>query len=635
MAAGNDSGELDSSGGVGGHFWQISPDLLGVLKPDGYFERANPAWQTVLGWSEDEVRQMSIFELLHPEDREPTRLGFENLKQGNPILRFENRYRRKDGGYNWFAWTAAPLVDAYYCSGRDITFEKQQAAELAARTAERDRVWQHSRDLFVIVGADGIFRAANPAWTEVLGYTPEEIVGRSFLDFVWPDDAQLTQACLDNAVSKSDLTNFENRYRHKDGTPRWIAWHTAADGDLVYASGRDVTVRKAQASTLEQTEEALRQSQKMEALGQLSGGIAHDFNNLLTGIIGCLNLIQRRMPAELPKDVSRFMETASTAAFRAAALTHRLLAFSRSQSLDTKPNDVNQLVTGMEELLNRTLGEQVELKTKLTSGVWLAMTDAHQFENAILNLAINARDAMPNGGRLEIITQNVHLDQDYAQSIDGVEAGDYVAIIVTDTGIGMPPNVVERAFDPFFTTKPTGVGTGLGLSMIYGFAQQSGGHIRIFSEVGRGTTIKLYLARATTDVIIGDVSEVGGAPRGHGETVLVVEDDPMVRLLIAEVLQELGYEHLEASDARMAIPLLQSRRRVDLLVVDVGLPHVNGRRLAELAREARPDLKVLFVTGYTGNATVRSGFVGPGMAMLSKPFALDALGAKIREVIER
>ena len=625
----------DESAGVGGRFWQISPDLLGVLKADGYFERANPAWQTVVGWSEYEVRKQSIFEPLHPDDRERTRSGFEHLKQGNPILRFENRYRRKDGGYNWFAWAAAPLGDAYYCSGRDITYEKEQAAELAARTIERDRVWQNTRDLLVVIGADGIFRSVNPAWTDILGYASEEIIGRSFLDFVWPDDAELTQRGLDTAASKRDLTIFENRYRHKDGTHRWISWHTSVEGDLVYANGRDITVAKEQAAALAQTEDLLRQSQKMEALGQLTGGIAHDFNNLLTGIIGSLGIVRRRMATDLPEDISRFMDAAAAAAQRAAALTHRLLAFARRQSLDTVPNDVNQLVIGLEELLHRTLGEQVELATILAGDLWLAMADANQFENAILNLAINARDAMPDGGRLSIATENVHLDQNYADRNDEVEAGDYVAVSVSDTGVGMPPHVVARAFDPFFTTKPTGTGTGLGLSMIYGFAKQSRGHLRIFSEVGKGTTIKLYLARATLDAIVAvDVAE-SEAPRGRGEVVLVVEDDTTVRHLIIEVLRELGYQHLEASEARTALPILQSQRRIDLLVTDVGLPHVNGRQLAELAREARPGLKVLFVTGYAENATMRGGFLSPGMDMLVKPFALDALGAKIREMLTR
>jgi PAS domain S-box-containing protein len=621
--------------GFGSRFWQVSPDLLGVLKSDGHFERSNPAWQTLLGWSETEVRRMSIFELLHPEDRERTRDDFEHLKQGKPILRLENRYRRKDGGYNWFTWVAAPLGEAYYCSGRDITFEKAQAAELAARTMERDRVWQNSRDLLVIVNADGIFRAVNPAWTEVLGYRLEEVVGQSLLDFVWPEDTELTQGGLNAAVSKNDLTNFEIRCRHKDGTFRWISWHTSVDGGLVYANGRDISIRKAQAAALEHAGESLRQSQKMEAIGQLTGGIAHDFNNILTGIIGSLDIVRRRMASDRLDDVPRFLDAASHSAHRAAALTHRLLAFARRQSLDTKPSDVNRLVSAMEDMLRRTLGEHVELQTMLADGLWLALADANQFENAILNLAINARDAMPDGGRLTIETENTRLDADYARQNDDVEAGYYVAISVSDTGTGMPPDVVARAFDPFFTTKAIGLGTGLGLSMIYGFAKQSRGHLRIYSEVGKGTTVKLYLARATTDVISSlDVEDIE-TPRGHGETVLVVEDDATVRLLIASVLEELGYHHVEAADVTVAMAILRSKQRIDLLLTDVGLPIMNGRELAEFARESRPALKVLFVTGYAEKAAVRGGFVATGMDMLTKPFALDALGTKIREMIER
>jgi PAS domain S-box-containing protein len=417
----------DASAGVRGRLWQISPDLLGALKADGYFERANPAWQAVLGWSEDEVREQSIFELLHPDDRERTRDSFEHLKQGNPILRFENRYRCKDGGYKWFAWAAAPLGEAYDFSGRDITYEKQQAEELAARAAERDRVWQNSRDLLVVIGTDGNFSSVNPAWTEMLGYAPEEIIGRSFRDFMLPDDAERTQGGLDVAA-RQHLTNFENRYRHKDGTQRWISCYTSVQGDLVYASGRDVTAAKERAATLAQTEELLWQSQKMEALGQLTGGIAHDFNNLLTGIIGSLGIVRRHMASDLPEEISRFMDAAASAAQRAAALTHLLQAFARRQSLDTVPNDVNQLVAGLEELLRRTLGEQVELVTQLADDLWPAMTDANQFENSILNLAINARDALPDGGRLTIATENAHLDQNYADRNDEVTAGDYVAV---------------------------------------------------------------------------------------------------------------------------------------------------------------------------------------------------------------
>jgi PAS domain S-box-containing protein len=495
--------------------WQLSPDLLGALNSNGYFETSNPAWQSVLGWSEAEVASMSIFELLHPDDVEHTRAGFELTLVGQPALRFVNRYRCKNGSYRWISWVGIQEDDFVYCTGRDITAEKMAEIELAA------------------------------------------------------------------------------------------------------------------------AQEALRQSQKMETVGHLTGGIAHDFNNLLTGIIGSLDLVRRRMASgRRPEDIRRFMDAATTSAHRAAALTHRLLAFARRQSLDTRPNDINRLVAGMEDLLHRTLGEQVELHSDLGADLWTAFVDANQLENAILNLAINARDAMMDGGRLTITTANTQLNETYTLQHEDLEPGDYVAIRVSDTGVGMPPDVLAKAVDPFFTTKPAGMGTGLGLSMIYGFARQSRGHLRMESRVGHGTTVELYLPRALQGAIDLSVPTVA-TPRGQGEAILVVEDDATVRLIINDVLEELGYKVLLASDARAAIPMLQSDQKIDLLVSDVVLPHVNGQKLAEIARVARPALKVLFVSGYAENAVLREDFLGPGMDMLTKPFDLDALGAKVRLLLEQ
>ncbi|MEO6340256.1 MAG: ATP-binding protein [Caulobacteraceae bacterium] len=383
----------------------------------------------------------------------------------------------------------------------------------------------------------------------------------------------------------------------------------------------------------EAAEEKLRQSQKMEAIGQLTGGIAHDFNNMLTGITGSLDLIRRRMDAGRTKDIGRFMDAASTSALRAAALTHRLLAFSRRQCLDPKPSDVNALIAGMDDMLRRTLGEHVRFEIVLEAGLWPALTDANQLESAILNLALNGRDAMPEGGRLTIETTNTQRDESHSLEDDEVAPGPYVVVCVSDTGTGMAPDVLAKVFDPFFTTKLPGQGTGLGLSMIYGFAKQSGGHVRIDSEVGKGTTVKLYLPRALVgETLVGEGKEPK-SPRGHGEHVLVVEDDPTVRLLIAEVLRELGYVNHEACDSREALPILQSSQRIDLMVSDVGLPGMNGRQLADLARETRPELRVLFVTGYAESAAVLDQFLAPGMDLMTKPFTLDALGIKIRDMI--
>ncbi len=428
---------------------------------------------------------------------------------------------------------------------------------------------------------------------------------------------------------------FENRYRHKRGGFRWLSWTAAtAENGLIYVNGRDITGEKAAKDALSTAEDALRQSQKMEAVGQLTGGIAHDFNNILTGILGSLDILRRRIEAGRLTEIGRFMDAAYASAERAASLTHRLLAFARRQSLDAKPSDVNQLVAGMEELLHRTLGEQVGLRTALAPDLWLALTDPHQLESAILNLALNARDAMPDGGLLTIETQNAKLDTAFVSLHGELVPGDYVAISVSDTGVGMSADVKARAFDPFFTTKPIGQGTGLGLSMVYGFAKQSRGHVRIQSETGRGSTVRLYLPRSRTAADQAAAAKAVDSPRGDGETVLVVEDDETVRLLITDVLDELGYHHLEATSGGPAITLIQSPRRIDLMISDVGLPGMNGRQLAEVARQMRPGLKVLFVTGYAEVAASRGGFLAPGMDMLTKPFALETLAAKVRSMIE-
>ncbi|WP_284877775.1 PAS domain S-box protein [Brevundimonas sp. MEB006b] len=389
-------------------------------------------------------------------------------------------------------------------------------------------------------------------------------------------------------------------------------------------------------SALMQAEEALRQSQKMEAVGQLTGGIAHDFNNLLAGISGSLELITNRIAQGRHAEVERFTVAAQGAAKRAAALTHRLLAFSRRQTLDPKPTDPNRLIRGMEDLVRRTTGPGIEVEVVAGAGLWPVLIDAHQLENAVLNLCINARDAMPSGGRLTIETGNRWIDARTAKAQD-LEPGQYVSICVSDTGTGMAPEVAARAFEPFFTTKPLGEGTGLGLSMIYGFVRQSGGQVRIYSEAGEGAMICLYLPRHFGEVDDADlIPEVEQAPRAQaGETVMVVDDEPTVRMLVAEILHELGYQCIEASDGVAGLKLLQSGARIDLLVTDVGLPGgMNGRQMADAARIDRPDLKVLFITGYAENAVVGNGHLDPGMHVMTKPFAMEALGSRIRELIE-
>jgi len=386
---------------------------------------------------------------------------------------------------------------------------------------------------------------------------------------------------------------------------------------------------------LRHNEEALRQSQKMEAVGQLTGGIAHDFNNMLTGIIGSLELLRRRLARGRTEDLDSLIDLGVTSANRAAGLTHRLLAFSRRQSLDSKAVQMNTLVLSMGELLQRSLNESIQLDMRLNDKLWVAEADPNQLESALLNLVINARDAMPDGGKLVVETSNQVLTREFTEAYSNLEPGDYVMLSVTDNGSGMPQSVVSRAFDPFFTTKPIGQGTGLGLSMIYGFSKQSRGHVSIDSEIDEGTTVRLYLPRFRGEELESPDADIQQAPDAlDGETVLIVEDDPAVRVLVCAVLGELGYAFVEAWDADSAVPILNSTQRIDLLISDVGLPGMNGRQLAEVGRQYRPGLKVLFITGYAEHAAVRGGFLDSGMQMITKPFTFDLLTAKVREMIK-
>ncbi|WP_395599802.1 ATP-binding protein [Pseudomonas sp. B19125] len=387
---------------------------------------------------------------------------------------------------------------------------------------------------------------------------------------------------------------------------------------------------------LRNNEEALRQSQKMEAVGQLTGGIAHDFNNMLTGIIGSLELLRRRVARGKLDDLDSLIDLGVTSANRAAGLTHRLLAFSRRQSLDSKPVEINQLVSSMGELLQRSINESIALDMRLTDELWTAEADPNQLESALLNLVINARDAMPSGGSLTVETTNRHLDNVFTAAYGTLLPGDYVELSVSDTGCGIPESLLGRVFDPFFTTKPIGQGTGLGLSMIYGFARQSHGHVTIHSEVGKGTTVSLFLPRFIGERVADAVTNPALLPFANaGETVLIVEDDAAVRVLVSAVLKELGYAFVEAGDANTAVPIIESDQRIDLLISDVGLPGMNGRQLAEIGRQLRPELKVLFITGYAEHAAVRGGFLDPGMQLITKPFTFDLLTAKVREMIKQ
>lgn len=503
------------------------------------------------------------------------------------------------------------------------------------RTAERDRMWTTSPDLMVVLAPDGTYRRLNPAWRSVLGYKPAELIGIPAINLVHPDDLAATRAALLTARSGT-LPSFENRIRHKDGTYRWIQWVAASDPQELFAIGRHVTAEKKQAEALASAEAALRQAQKMEAVGQLTGGLAHDFNNLLAGISGSIEMTERRVAQGRVADVERYLSAAQGAVKRAAALTHRLLAFSRRQTLAPTATDAGRLVREMGDLVRRTVGPSIDVEMVSAADLWPTLVDQNQLENALLNLCINSRDAMPSGGRIIIELNNRNIDERAAVAHD-LQNGDYISLSVSDNGVGMPPDVVERVFEPFYTTKPIGLGTGLGLSMIFGFAKQSGGQVRVQSKEGRGTTVTLLLPRHTEGEDIAQDTKVAtdDSGAGLGKTVLVVDDEPLVRLLIVDVLEELGYEAIEAGDGPDAMAVIRSDATIDLLVTDVGLPNgMNGRQVADAARAMRPDVPVLFVTGYADAAVLGHDHLEAGMQVITKPFTMEAITERVKSMIE-
>ena len=479
---------------------------------------------------------------------------------------------------------------------------------------------------------------------------------------VHPDDRDGLIAAINEVIARGGAYSHQYRVCGADGKYTWIEANgrveCAEDGTPLRFPGVliDVEERRtveaerdrataalralndtlehrvsARTAELMQAEEKLRQSQKMEAVGQLTGGLAHDFNNLLAGICASLELVDKRISQGRLHDVGKYMEIAQDAAKRATALTHRLLAFSRRQTLDPRPTEVNALIAGMSELIQRTVGPSIRLKTVIAADLWPALVDASQLENALLNLCINARDAMPDGGRITVETANRSLDAEAARALD-MPAGQYLCLCVTDTGTGMSAEVMAKAFDPFFTTKPLGQGTGLGLSMIYGFTKQSGGQVRVQSQVGLGTEMCIYLPRYRGEAQHNhDDAQSTTTPFAKAsETILIVDDEPSVRMLLKDILNDLGYSLLEAADSVEGLDVLRSSARIDLLITDVGLPGgMNGRQMADAGREIRPQLKTLFITGYAENSVIGSGQLGPGMQVLTKPFAVDTLVSRV------
>jgi PAS domain S-box-containing protein len=620
-----------------------------MLDPDGRVVSWNPGAERIKGYTANEIIGEHFSRFYTGEERAAS-IPQTALATAATAGRFTTEaWRvRKDGSRFW----AMVVIDPIHQDGKLIGFAKitrdmtaQREAQLAALESERRfrLLVQGVTDYAIfMLDPDGLVANWNSGAVRIKGYSEQEVIGQHLSIFYTPEDreARLPERALERARLEGRFESEGWRCR-KDGTRFWAnavidAIHDD-DGRLIGFAKitRDLTERRHAQQDLEHSREQLAQAQKMEAIGQLTGGLAHDFNNMLTGISGSLELMKTRLAQGRFKDFERYIASAQGAASRAAALTHRLLAFARRQTLDPKSVNANKLITSFEEMIRRTVGPAIHIETVLAIGLWPTLCDPNQLENALLNLCINARDAMPDGGRITIETTNSWIEERAARERD-MQPGQYVAICVSDTGTGMTADVLARAFDPFYTTKPIGQGTGLGLSMVYGFAKQSAGQVRIYSEVGEGTSVHLYLPRHPGESEEEETEpQLDRAPKaGTGETVLVVDDEPSVRMLIAEVLDELGYSAIEAADGVSGLKVLRSDVRIDLLITDVGLAGgLNGRQMVDAARANRPDLKVLFITGYAENAAIGNGHLERGMHVLTKPFAMERLAARIQSII--
>jgi PAS domain S-box-containing protein len=510
---------------------------------------------------------------------------------------------------------------------RMATEVREKTAALTKEIEERRSIFENSLDLILIVDRQGTFLRVSPSSVTILRIKPEDMVGRSATEFIHPDDLENTRVEMRRSRRGREMRNFECRYMHADGHAVTLAWTGvwSEPEQRHFFIGRDMT------ESLKLAQQ-LRQSQKMDAIGQLTGGVAHDFNNILTVITGTIEVLAEGVAGR--PQLAAIAKMIDEAATRGADLTNHLLAFARKQPLQPRATDVNALIVDTARLLRPTLGEQIEIEAMLPDDAWPAMIDPVQLSTAIINLAVNARDAMPDGGKLTLETRNVRLDEAYARDNADVTPGPYVMVAVSDTGCGIPAELRDRVFEPFFTTKEIGKGTGLGLSMVYGFVKQSNGHIKIYSEEGHGTTIKVYLPK------LNETVEAALAPReivampGGGETVLVVEDDSMVRNYVIAQLLSLGYQTLAAANATEALVFLKNGDTFDLLFTDVIMPGgLNGRQLADEMIRRRPSLKVLYTSGYTENAIVHHGRLDQGVALLNKPYRKADLARKIREVL--
>ena len=604
--------------------WAMSQDLMLVCDFHGVITAVNPTGKRLLGWDEGEMIGRPLQDFVHPEEAGQFSAQLARLSGGARSLAFENRYRGKDGSFRLFDWTAVSDEGRIHGVGRDITDYRRLARD-------RERIWTISPVVKVVMQFDGVILDVNPSWTKVLGWLPEETIRHSIFEFLMPEERARAATNLAALRGMTGMMSTESWYQAKSGATRRIAWSILPDSGAIYGFGRDITAETEAAAALASSQSALRQAQKMEAIGQLTGGVAHDFNNLLQVVSSNLQLLTKEVAGN--DRAERRIGSAMEAVAGGARLASQLLAFGRRQPLAPKVLNLGRLIRNMDDILRRALGEAVEIETIVAGGLWNTLVDPGNVENALLNLAINGRDAMEGQGNLTIELGNAHLDDSYASTAYDVAPGQYVMLAVTDTGTGIAPELLEKVFEPFFTTKPEGRGTGLGLSMVYGFVKQSGGHVQIYSELGQGTTIKIYLPRSLQPE--EQVSVPASGPiQGGSETILVAEDDARVRESVIETLSDLGYRVLQAGDAQSALAILESGLAIDLLFTDVVMPgRLKSADLARLAVERLPGLKVLFTSGYTENSIVHGGILDPGVELLSKPYSREALARKVRQLL--
>jgi PAS domain S-box-containing protein len=613
---------------------ESSNDAIITKALDGAITGWNRAAERLFGFSATEAIGNHIDIIVPPDRRAEVREILDRIARGEEIEHYETLRLHKDGREVHVSLSVSPIrssageIVGASKIARDISESKMTQKALNQEIEERRRIFETSQDLILVTDTAGNFVQVSPSSMTILGYKPAEMIGHSAVEFIHPDDLDSTRNEMRSARRGHDMRNFETRYVHKDGRAVMLTWMGTWSEPVRrhFFVGRDLTEKHA-------AEAQFRQAQKMEAVGQLTGGIAHDFNNILTVITGTVGILADAV-ADRPQ-LAAITKMIDEAAERGASLTKHLLAFARKQPLQPREVDVNALILETAKLLQPTLGEQIEIAPLLAADAWTALVDPGQLTTALLNLALNARDAMPAGGKLALETNNVYLDEGYANMHSEVTVGNYVMIAVSDTGSGIPAADLERVFDPFFTTKEVGKGTGLGLSMVFGFVKQSNGHIKIYSEEGHGTTVKVYLPRATglhqTTTELSASSRIEG---GH-EVVLIVEDDALVRRYVITQIESLGYTTLEARNAAEALDAIGNAATIDLLFTDVIMPgSMNGRQLVDEALKRRPSLKTLFTSGYAENAIVHHGRLDSGVLLLAKPYRKSDLARMIRMALD-